>query len=296
MRYLLSPLKIDKYIFLLIILFSSSLKAAQVGIVASLKAIIYADIDLKSPIGFVRRGKKVAVGSVKRRRGEILPVNVNGQVGWIKVSDLLLPSEENAYNSSIKELEHDVGSENTIQDPLDENNFILFSYGPLSASVAGEDSFEGGFDENLTDSFELSLMFQHKNPYLPVHWGLGFEYIEGNFLPYSVRSLNVKGGLSYVPLRMKILSLEFYGNITLSGDFRVGSEGLGEYKGNMVGLDYGSLLRFLPESKLGFYGGAGFTFYKLLDLDEVESLTSNKILNVTQVSGFKLMGGISYKF
>ena len=69
-------------------LFLSSAFAAQVAIVISDRAIIYADRQMSAPIGYLKKGKKLKVGEVKRNKGRVLPVVVNGRIAYIKVADI----------------------------------------------------------------------------------------------------------------------------------------------------------------------------------------------------------------
>ena len=61
--------------------------AAQYAHVKTEKAVIYADQELTSPLGYAIRGKKVRVGEVPRKYGTILPILVStlkrqGKPAW----------------------------------------------------------------------------------------------------------------------------------------------------------------------------------------------------------------------
>lgn len=282
--------------FFIYFFFSPIILAAQVGIVTSNKAVIYADIEMQSPIGFVKKGKQIAVGNVKRRRGEILPVVVNGKIGWVRVSDLRLPDEEREFDKSKKVTEHEVLIDEKVKDPLDQNNFVTLRTGPSSVEIAAQDSVTGDINQSLDSATETSLMFEHKNPYFSTHWGFGVEFFQGKLGVFNFRSANIKGGISYVPLRLSWTSLEVYGNLLLSGDFRVESEGIGEYKGNMFGADYGAMLRLLPEYRLGIVVGAGMTYYKFSGLQDIQVEEGDNVFNVSGMSGVKYFAGLCYKF
>ncbi|MCR9204925.1 MAG: hypothetical protein NXH75_10125 [Halobacteriovoraceae bacterium] len=276
--------------------FCASIDAAQVGIVTSAKAVIYADIEMKSPIGYVKKGKQIAVGNVKRRRGEILPVVINGKIGWVRVQDLRLPDEERDFDRGKKVTEHEVLIDEKVKDPLDQNNFVTLRTGPSGVEISAQDSETGELTEALDSATETSLMFEHKNPYFSTHWGFGLEFFQGKLGVFSFRSANIKGGISYVPIRLSWTSLEIYGNALLSGDFRVESEGIGEYKGNMFGLDYGAMLRLLPEYRLGIVIGGGMTYYKFTGLEDIQIENGDNIFQVSGMSGVKYFAGLSYKF
>jgi len=282
--------------FIFLILLSPLASAAQVGIVKVSKAIIYSDIELKSPIGYVRKGKQLAVGEVKRRRGEILPVSLNGRVGWVRVSSLRLPAEENEFDQGKKVTEHELNDEKRIKDPLGENNYLSVRTGPGGMSVSGSIEGAADFDSELTSSSELSMMYEHKNPYYMTHWGVGLDYFTGKFDNYEFQSLSLKAGFAWVPIRLSWVSIEAYANLVVSGDFRVNSVGLGEYKGNMYGADYGGVFRLLPEYKIGLLLGAGLTYYRFSGLTGIQNNSDDTTLSFNSITGTKVFAGLSYSF
>lgn len=268
--------------------------SAQVALVKSAKAVIYSDIDLKSAIGFVRKGKQLAVGEVKRRRGEILPVIVNGRIAWIRVEDISLPGEEKSFDKSRKVTEHEIVVEDKTKDPLGQNNFITLQSGPsaIKFSTSGADD-----STDLSTATETSLMFNHKNPYRMIHWGFGFDFFQGEFDFLQFRSINLKGGVSWVPIRFGIFSLETYANILMSGDFRAKSRGIGEYKGNMYGAEGGVMVRLFPEYLFGLVAGFGLTEYRFSGLSSIESdADDSQAFEVKSFSGSKIFIGLSYRF
>lgn len=285
-----------RLLFLLFLFTPLSIFGAQVGIVTAKKAVIYSDIELKSPIGFIRKGRQLAVGNVKRRRGEVLPVVVNGRIGWVKVRDLRLPEEEKLFDAGKKITEHEVIIEDKIKDPLDQNNFVTLRTGPSGVGLTANSQLNGEINSDLESAVETSLMFEHKNPYRYMHWGMGVEFFQAEAGLYSFKSLNLKGGVSFVPIRLSWASIEGYANILLSGDFRVQSSNVGEYKGNMFGADYGAMVRLLPEYKIGLVVGAGLTYFKFSGLSDIQNSEDDDLISFSTMSGTKVFAGISYRF
>lgn len=62
--------------------------AVQSGIVMPDKAYIYADPERSSPIGFVRRGKKLKLSSIAKNKGSVYATIVSGKVAYISVTDV----------------------------------------------------------------------------------------------------------------------------------------------------------------------------------------------------------------
>ncbi|MFP5384545.1 MAG: hypothetical protein ACLGHN_00605 [Bacteriovoracia bacterium] len=57
------------------------------------KAVIYSDKEMTSPVGFVKRGKKLVVGEISRNKGQVYPILVSGKVAYIRVLDLSTEKE-----------------------------------------------------------------------------------------------------------------------------------------------------------------------------------------------------------
>ena len=71
-------------------LLSNYLWASQDAVIKPEKAIVYADSQLTSPIGFIRRGTEVIVGDKLLKNGSLLRIIVSGKIAFIKVNDLYL--------------------------------------------------------------------------------------------------------------------------------------------------------------------------------------------------------------
>jgi hypothetical protein len=82
------PLLKATFIILFIGLYCLDSLAAQEAIVIVDKAVIYSDIEMKSALGFIRRGKKIAVGDSSRNKGRVYPVVVSGKIGFIRTQDV----------------------------------------------------------------------------------------------------------------------------------------------------------------------------------------------------------------
>ncbi len=301
MRIPFSSFSLSTYVLLAFsYLFCLSAQASQMAVVDSLRAVIYADLDRESPIGYVRKGKQLMVGNVKRRNGTMLPVMVNGQVAWIKVVDVYLPQENRSFDDPRSITEHEVLIDEEVKDPLDQNNFLTMKLSPSTLTITGDlenaDGTKEDLSEELDSATEIDFLYEHKNPYHAIHWGVGLSYLSAKVDQLTMKSVMVKGGIAWVPLRTSFINLEVYSNLTLTGDFRIISEGIGEYKGNMFGLDYGAALRFFPESKFGLFLGAGGSLYKFSNLSTVVLPGETQSVDFSSLIGSKVEVGVVYKF
>lgn len=62
--------------------------AAQYAVVLREKAIVYADQQMTSPLGYVARGKRIRVGEIPRNQGQVYPTLISGKIAYIKVTDV----------------------------------------------------------------------------------------------------------------------------------------------------------------------------------------------------------------
>ncbi len=85
--YLLNLLNAS-IICLLAALYSSKVIAATWAVVTSERAIIYSDVEMTSKLGYVRKGKKVRVGTVAKNQGQVVPIVVNKRIAYIQLKDL----------------------------------------------------------------------------------------------------------------------------------------------------------------------------------------------------------------
>lgn len=82
-------------IFIIIsIVFSFAIGATQKAIVTSEKAIVYADLIAKTPIGYLKKGQQILIGNKTKSRNKMIAVALIGQVGWIKKVSVRIVSKE----------------------------------------------------------------------------------------------------------------------------------------------------------------------------------------------------------
>jgi hypothetical protein len=88
--------------FLLLILSPKSW-AVQDAIVIADRAPVYADRELKSPIGYIIRGKQIRVGEVLKGRALIYPLKVSGKIAYIRGRDLTTSRDQDSQTASVAE-------------------------------------------------------------------------------------------------------------------------------------------------------------------------------------------------
>ncbi len=72
---------------------SLDLLAAQDAVVISNKAVVYSDLQMTSPVGFIQKGKKIRVGDIPRNNAQLYPIVVAGRIGYIRILDVSTEKE-----------------------------------------------------------------------------------------------------------------------------------------------------------------------------------------------------------
>ncbi len=80
-------------IAVVVFLFANFSHASQDGVVTSKKAIVYSDLEMTSPVGFVKKGQIIKVGEIARNKGQVYPIIISGKIAYIKVTDISVQRE-----------------------------------------------------------------------------------------------------------------------------------------------------------------------------------------------------------
>ena len=68
--------------------------SAEWAVIVAPKAIIYADIEMKASIGFIKKGKRVRVGEKARNSGKVVAIIVSKRIAYIRVIDIETSSKK----------------------------------------------------------------------------------------------------------------------------------------------------------------------------------------------------------
>ncbi|TNF27684.1 MAG: hypothetical protein EP319_11025 [Deltaproteobacteria bacterium] len=289
-----------KLLALLTLLFSSALYASRPAIVVSTRAVIYADQELKSPIGFVSAGRKVVVGDVARKNGSILPIIVIGRVAWIKASDLALNTEElkNVTTSRFKVNEEQFkNAEEKFDDNLFENNYAQFSFG----SLAVDNSYKefGETTGYTTGDTATALRFHvfHRPPFKKSVWSVGVGYYAQSEEEYEWETITVEAKYGYSLLQTNAFALDAFAGVFIGGDFRYQRQEDGETvadNGSTYGYMYGGQLKLFTWAKFGLVGGLVRQTFFLSGLSPFPT-TGGGRSDLQEISGTNFYFGLSVK-
>lgn len=264
-------------------------RAVQTAIVGVDKAVVYADQEMTSAIGFVRGGRQLKVGSKPRRGGAILPIIVAGKVAYIRTQDVSISNNPLSLSRSpegpkIREYEIDIPM-GEVKDDLKENNHIVIGLGQLSdnSDLSAFNEQSGFEDKSITS---LKAMFEHRPVIYDFFWDIGFGYYTLSQDSYTFRTLTFEGHVYYSFLKHNKFHLQVFGGLAISGEFRVTAEQEAfEEAGAMWGHHFGVAAKIFPRDKFSFNLSAGLQTMNPIDIEGFE-----------QIRGPHLSAGIAYKF
>ncbi len=282
----------------LIILFVYQAKAAQVALVIAQQAVVYADQQLTTPIGYVKNGKKIKVGDVKRKKGTILPIIISGRVAFIKTRDIALQDIVGIEHTGHRISEHDIEQNfKKDADRLNEHNFLQLSLNNQGLGSQWKDLNEAAGNETADRANSISLSFEHRPLYKRMSWGIGASYYSVSSENVSLQTVTIDSKFYYDLLRFKYFSIQGYGGLLLTGDVQVkttfsdGFESLS--KGTGYGYTFGGQARILPHGQWGLTVGAAITTLNT-NLDPIEVPGTEQETELSSFGGVGFYLGLSY--
>lgn len=278
-------------------------QAAQVAVVKSSKAIVYAEASLATPIGYVTSGKKLLVGEVVQKRGTVLPVVVAGKLAYIRLVDINVIEDDGILPGSEKKVR-----EHTVADSLESNqierltgdSFVVASLNTFSMGEEWDSLAELKNLETGTSAQGLNVMFEYRPTSERFSFSIGLGYYTATLEELRFRMVTVEGNYYYSPIKFGLVSMELFGGLLFSGDARIqlgaNSE---ESRGTMYGYQIGVQGRLLPKYKFGAVAGLALRDMSFGGLDEIERQTgqfSFEKVSFASINSVNLFAGVSYRF
>lgn len=265
------------------------------------KAIVYADENLLSPLGYISNGKQISVGNPRRINPNVVPVVVYGKIGFIEIKDLKYEdSDDEEYNAKRgAPREHDIDS--TILQPdekLTENNSMYFS---LHTYTTGNDvkymyqNIDGVEKSSMTG---FQLQFIHRQTTSKFFWGAGFDYNKSSSERVDFGYWLASPTFGYTLLKNSLFYFELYASLDLALNviYNVEQNYKEEPSGYVWGPQVNARIILFPESKYHAFGGLGLRKYSLIGFDNLQDIDGKSIPGMKSISGLSLFVGFGMKF
>lgn len=238
--------------------------AAQIAVVSSDWAIIYADRQMSAPIAKVKKGKKIKIGEVKRNKGRLYPIVVNGKIAYIKATDI-------QTSSDIKVLEQ--ASERIIRKKI-ENNKASFemTYAVFGATYEVNSTLVNKSTQNLSFkgySVKSHLLYPEKR----FNYRLGIEHIEGKKNLETVRILSFDADKNFYIYNSNYFQFNTfigatiipYAQYKVEDLFTVNGYGLGAFTGIEMIYKFSNHLSMHLDTRFKYAQLSGFNIPEVLD-------------------------------
>ena len=269
--------------------------------VISARAIVYADENMLSPLGYIANGKAIIVGNPRRINPNLVPLVVYGRLAFIEIKDIRFEDtadeEYNAKRGAPRE--HDVDI--TIQRPeerLSENNSFYFSLHRYDAGTEVKDLFTAidNADESVFTGF--NIQFIHRQSTSRLFWGAALDYS-------SISTPGMKFGywllsptFGYTFMKNPAFILEAYGSLdlALNTELDINTNYEDEPSGYVWGAQFNARVVLFPDSKYHAFGGVGLRKYNVSGFSPLEDLNGNAVQSVRDITSISLFVGAAMEF
>jgi hypothetical protein len=282
----------------------NTISAARFALVMAKRAIVYADKDLESPIGYIQAGKKVMIGETERNRGTVISTVIAGRIAWLRLSDLSVERED--YSSKDKKAstrftisEEEFRDRNEqAEDTLFNNNYLYLSYGILNLDENFE-QFSNEIDvEPKLYSNNINIEIVHRTPYRRTFWSVGLGIYSQSHDEYQWTTYMGQFTYYWSLIKSRVFTIDLYGGIMASGDFQMKTNftttGLtSNESGNAYGYKFGGQLKLFPYSGIGLIAGIS---NQQIVINELGPITSsvNPETELNSIGGVNIYFGLTW--
>jgi hypothetical protein len=292
------------FVLIIIMLLPKSVFATRYALVMTKRAIVYADRDLDSPIGYIPAGKKIMIGETERKRGTIISTVVTGRIAWIRLVDISIERE----NYSSKKIDTQArftisedefrDSNELAEDTLLKNNYLFLSYGVLNLDQDFvQFSNQLGVEPKLLSS-NFNIEVVHRTPYRRSFWSLGLSYYTQTHDEYQWNTMMGNFTYYWSLIKSRLFSIDLYLGGMISGDFQLKTNDLTTGKssneaGNAYGYKFGGQVKLFPFSSMGLVAGVSNKSIKINQLGPIKS-SVRPDTELTSLSGINVYLGVTW--
>jgi hypothetical protein len=284
----------NKLLVFILILLSTNIMAFRYAYTTNIKTIVYADKSLDIPIGYIRSGRKIRVADNSLKNNTIVPMIVTGKIAYVKTEDLTFKLDDENILGAATVNEHDVGLLFiTDQEKLSKDNYVHTSVSSVSSGTEWKELNEGlGAETSSLMVFTLGI--EHRAPENRNGFAINLNYLTASTTVATFQSLTLSAEYQYRFFKTSLLTTEGFFGFHISGDAQIKTVESEISKGVLYGTTIGGRLRFLPYSKIGFYGQVSLTSFKPRDLDSINTDVGTKA-NLNSIGGTSIGAGVTFR-
>lgn len=170
-------------IFYIIILLSNSLLAASWATVTSNKAIVYADAQMTSKVGFLKKDKKIRIGDKSINKNRLYPFIYQKKVLYIKRSDIQTSDELLALNSAMDRVLKKTVNIKPFQK-------LGLGFGLSMSNLSSTESYDNINDKSM-NLYNFALAGYYMRPSKKDGFKISFDYSNGSLDEESLSLFNI---------------------------------------------------------------------------------------------------------
>lgn len=285
------------FLFVTTSVWAQNLIGPRVAKIIVPRAVVYADENLISPLGYIPNGKIIAVGNPRKVNRDIVPTVISGRVAYLELTDIEYQEEklEESKTGELREHNIDIVLKKP-EEKLNENNSVYFS---ISRFNAGSD-----FERTILDledlearswftSFNLSLL--HRKPLSRFFFGVGWEYSMLDAADAHFKFFILNPQIGFTPIRNQLFNLDLFFNLDFStgSNITIDNNLSDEPSGFLFGPQLGARLITTSHLKYRIFGTLSYRLYKTYGYTAFRRTTENSPTEDEEFLGFDKLGGIN---
>lgn len=265
------------------------------------KAIVYADENMLSPLGYIANGKAIKVGNPRRINKDLVPLIVSGRLAFIEIKDI---KYENSSDSEYKfkrgvPLEHNFDV--TLEKPEErfgDNNSLFLALHTYSAGTQVKNAFLLYTGENVSAFKGLNLQFFHRQPTSNFFWGMGLEYSTISATGLSLNYLLAGPSIGYTPIKNNFFALDIFASLdfALKNELVIENTTAGKPSGFVWGPQISARALLYPYGRYHLFGGLSLRKYAVVGYDDLKDIDGNPTEGINSISGLGLFIGFGMDF
>lgn len=274
---------------------------SRTAVIIAPKAVVYADENMLTPLGYIANGKTILVGNPRKINRNLVPLVVYGRLAYLEVKDIRYENkadeEYNAKRGAPREHDFDITIIKT-DERLSENNSAYFSLHRYDAGADVKETFLTLDDSDRGTFTGFALQLIHRQTNSRFFWGAGIDYSLVSNLNMKFEYLLLSPTFGYTIISNPLFSLEAYASFDLAVNlnFVVDTNTVEEPNGYLWGAQGNARLVFFPTSKYQPFGGLGYRKYTVSDLSPLEDNNGDKFNGIRDITSINLFVGIGIKF
>ncbi len=254
---------------LLLISICSTAFASKLAVVKEQKSVVYADEDLRAPIGTLSQGTQIKIGEKFRKGGTVAYTTYENRIVYIKVSDISISGikDEFIMNTTRFKLQ---AIEEKKKLGLPSLAYLSFKIGQ---SIPGADWTDLAEQMETKNSLFYFIGFQAEYNYKqgPISAYVGYEYSTNVDDQLKITMYSLDMGISYGIFQGRHYSLDLLGGPVISPGIGIYTENKQYFtKGSGYGYKVGASLKLFRQSKWGITVGANYRYQTLSGHEEIQ--------------------------